>query len=472
MRFARRSALQAMGLGAAVGAGTLGMPALAGRAVHAACRPARGNPLLPGQGVCDPQVRVYGDTAYLYATHDASPASSDFAMYDWQIWSSQDLVDWKLAGTLMPAQTYFGRASSQCWATDAIHRDGLYYLYFSMGPRNIGVMVSDNPAGPWRDPLGKPLIAQGDVPTRSRDPGILQEADGTSYIVFGTFDFYIARLNPDMVSLAETPRLLKIEEPQGPYGRGRTDDKPFLHRRGESYYLSWGSYYAIGDSPYGPFRCKGPLLLPENVDAEFLDDSAGTRLDPLNRPHDWLNFDRHGSFFEFRGQWYFACNDQSQPGSSPFFRNSVISHVHYRANGEIYPLRLTRTGVGRYDAQRGIRACDWFEASGACVEDRDGRPGAVFRSGGHACYPKISALAAETTMVGIMSRPFERSGTLEIRRSGPDGALLGSVGAGDGGIAQGAFRVRLSSLRETDDLCLVLRGGEDASLALEKFVFV
>ncbi|MCJ2180240.1 family 43 glycosylhydrolase, partial [Novosphingobium album (ex Hu et al. 2023)] len=227
------------------------MPAMARSGLHTACDPVRGNPLLPGQGVCDPQVRVYGDTAYLYATHDARPASTGFTMHDWQIWSSKDLVDWQLSGTLRPEQTYFGKASTQCWATDAIHRNGLYYLYFSMGPKNIGVVVSEYPAGPWRDPLGKPLIAEGDVPTASRDPGILQEPDGTSYIVFGTFDFYIARLNPDMISLAEAPRRLQIDGIQGPYGAGKTDDKPFLHRRGRYYYLSWGSYYAIGESPYG-----------------------------------------------------------------------------------------------------------------------------------------------------------------------------------------------------------------------------
>ena len=90
-------------------------------------------------------------------------------------------------------------------------------------------VVSDAPAGPWRDPLGKALIAKGQVPTETRDPGILQEADGTSYIVFGTYDFYIARLSDDMISLAETPRRITIADPEGPYGLGKTDDKPFLH---------------------------------------------------------------------------------------------------------------------------------------------------------------------------------------------------------------------------------------------------
>ncbi|WP_324699389.1 family 43 glycosylhydrolase [Novosphingobium aerophilum] len=299
-------------------------------------------------GVCDPQIRVYNDVAWLYATHDAKPDNLTFTMNDWQIWRSTDLENWMLAGTLTPEQTYLRQPSTQCWATDAAARNGKFYLYFSMGPEDIGVVESYRPEGPWKDPLGKPLIAKGQVPTASRDPGILQEADGTSYMVFGTFDFYVVRLNEDMVSLAEEPRLVEITDKEGPFGPGKTDDKPFLHRRGDLYYLSWGTYYAVSSSPYGPFKCQGALLKPENVDETFRNDSAmrGPHAPPPQyRPKDWLNFDRHGSFFEWRGKWFFACNDQSQPGTSPLFRRSVLCEVNYLPDGRIAPLHLNRSGV-------------------------------------------------------------------------------------------------------------------------------
>lgn len=307
-----------------------------------------GNPLHLPMGVCDPQVRIYDDVVWLYATHDASPTSRIFTMNDWQIWRSKDLVSWSHEGTLRPEETYFGRPSSQCWATDAARRHDKYYLYFSMGPENIGVVVSDKPAGPWHDPLGKALIAKGQVATEARDPGIFQEADGTSYIVFGTFDYYIARLADDMISLAEPPKRIIIADPEGPYGPGKTDDKPFLHRRGEFYYLSWGTYYGMGTSPYGPFECKGALLKPENVEATFLNDGSmrGRYAPPPGfRPKNWLNFDRHGSFFKWRRRWFFVCNDQSQAGTTALYRQSVIFDVHYLPDGRIAPLKLTRDGV-------------------------------------------------------------------------------------------------------------------------------
>ncbi|MCJ2180241.1 hypothetical protein MTR64_16840, partial [Novosphingobium sp. 2580] len=250
-----------------------------------------------------------------------------------------------------------------------------------------------------------------------------------------------------------------------------TDDKPFLHRRGRYYYLSWGSYYAIGESPYGPFECKGPLFFAENADPEFLDDSAVVQLEAAYRPRDWLNFDRHGSFFEFRGQWYFACNDQSQPGSGPFFRNSVICHVHYRDNGEIMPLRLTRVGVGQDHARRGIAACDFFEADLARVEECGDALCVRFQAGGYACYPNTRCLAAAATAVAILPGEHGSSGTLEIRRARPDGPLLGSIALSDRGIAPDGYRTRLSSVRENEDLCLVLQGADGVEAAIEKIVF-
>jgi len=409
-------------------------PALAsGERIRAA-----GNPIIPGRGVCDPQVRVWDGEAWLYATHDADPAAKGFLMRDWQVWRSRDLVDWRHAGTLRPEQTYWGKPSDQCWATDAARKDGRYYLYFSRGPKEIGVVVADHPAGPWRDPIGKPLIAEGLVKTEARDPGILQDADGANYIVFGTLRYFIARLGEDMVSLAEPPRPLKVAKAIGPYAKGVTDDKPFLHRRGDLYYLSWGSYYAIGKSPYGPFETQGSILSAETTDPELQLVRPGVR-------YDLLNYDRHGSFFELNGQWYFACNDQATPGATEHYRNSAIAYVHYRADGTIAPLRLDTVGVGQYDARRGIDAADFFDARGGAVAHRGGDSFALDLSpGGFARYPKVRGVTSVLTVLG--------EGPLEIRRGNAHGRVLGR------GQGQGQGRIALAGARATEDLCLVNAG--------------
>jgi len=435
----RRTALTGIGL-AGLGLGSF-VPALA----HSERVRAAGNPIIPGRGACDPQVRVWDGEAWLYATHDADPAAKGFVMRDWQIWRSRDLVDWRHAGTLRPEQTYWGKPSDQCWATDAARKDGRYYLYFSRGPKEIGVVVADHPAGPWRDPIGKPLIAEGSVKTEARDPGILQDADGANYIAFGTFQYFIARLGEDMISLAEPPRPLKVEKAVGPYARGLTDDKPFLHRRGDLYYLSWGSYYAIGRSPYGPFETQGSILSEATTDPELRLVRPGARYDPLN-------YDRHGSFFELNGQWYFACNDQATPGSTEHYRNSAISYVHYRADGTIAPVRLDTVGVGQYDARRGIAAADFFDARGGAVAPRGGDAFVLELSpGGFARYPGVRGVTSALTVLA--------DGPLEIRRENARGALLG----------RGQGRVELVGTRATEDLCLVNTGS--APVRVDRLTF-
>jgi hypothetical protein len=48
--------------------------------------------------------------------------------------------------------------------------------------------------------------------------------DGSNYLIFGTFSYFIAKLNDDMVSLNETGRGVHINDLQ------HSDDKPFIHK--------------------------------------------------------------------------------------------------------------------------------------------------------------------------------------------------------------------------------------------------
>ena len=52
----------------------------------------------------------------------------------------------------------------------------------------------------------------------------LQDDDGSYYLIFGTFNYYIAKLGDDMMSFAEPFRPVVVNNPTGPYG-AKTDDK-------------------------------------------------------------------------------------------------------------------------------------------------------------------------------------------------------------------------------------------------------
>lgn len=396
--------------------------ALLAVAIVSAPAPAR-NPIIANQGVNDPHIHIFGETAYLYASHDKSPYSKSFVMEDWQVWKSKDLVHWELASTLLPAQTYIGPNFTSAWATDVAEKNGKYYWYFSQGAEQTGVVVGDTPAGPWRDPLGKPLLAADLTPTHEYDPGILSVGDDR-YIVFGVFDYYIAKLADDMTSLAEAPRKIDIVGARGPYSdvttgpfAGKnTDDKAFLHERGGKYYLSWGAFYAIGDTPYGPYTYAGTILEQ---------DSFAPGYDKPTWPHGFRQ-GRHGSFFTWHGQWYYAYCDISK-SANRYFRDSFISYVHYRDDGTIAPIRVDGVGVGEYDAAAGpIEAEDFFLTRGMTVREQRGA------SGGFAAlseevesvlrYPSIHGLAGTSALelAGESSAPV----TLSVRRVGATAPIV------------------------------------------------
>ena len=132
-----------------------------------------------GIGMSDPHARVFQNRVYLYTGHDESPKDKTWVMKKWQIFSTDDLVNWRFENYIHPKDNYMGDGSSDCWAGDAAEANGNYYFYFSDRKRGIGVMQSKSPSGPFKDALGKALVAP------MHDPTILRDKAQKSYIVYG-----------------------------------------------------------------------------------------------------------------------------------------------------------------------------------------------------------------------------------------------------------------------------------------------
>jgi arabinoxylan arabinofuranohydrolase len=407
----------------------------------------------PGQGAAGRQGGAGG------ARGGGGRGGFGFRMDDWWIWRTDDFIDWKQVSVLKPEQTYWGKPLSSCWAGDAIGHNGKYYYYVSVGPNEIGVVGGDTPAGPWKDPLGKPLVAAGSLPTAARDPGVLQEADGTSYLVFGTFDYYIARLGDDMISFAEMPRKIELDRKFGPLGEGRTDDKPYLHKRDGKYYLSWGCFYAMSDNVYGPYVYKGSVIDKEHTAEEF---------------QKGLVNDRHASFFEYHGQWYFLCNDQSYPGQNGTFRTSLLGYLHYRDNGEMAPVELNRLGVGQYDAAAPrIEAENFFRIQGGQVAQAgEGYEVRGLKEGSSLVYPNVANLRANSRL-SLTGASAAKGLKVEVRSGNPKGKLLGICTFPFTGDWK-QYRTVECQLRNPagkDDLCLVFKGAQGELMRLDSLHF-
>ena len=344
------------------------------------------NPFISHMGVADPHVHVFtsgggGARFWLYATSDFAANDTGFLNERWWVWESPDLVSWSLASVLLPNATAATRDEwKTCWATDGAQgADGQFYWYLSLGSQEIGVMRGASPAGPWEDVLRRPLISKEQgaaLGTQARDPALFVDSDGTPYLVFGTFNYFIARLEPNMTALAEPPRAVAfVGNVTSQNGVNVLDDKPFLHTRGGVYYFSFGAFYAMGSSPYGPFTQDpaSPTWVVEALIApEFR--TNGTPSGPCWCQATDLN-DRHGSFFSAGGQDFWSSNDRSHsddPYNTNAFRDPILTYVHYFSNGTIAPVVIDAMGVGEYDGTARIQAENYMAAAGAAKAHRSG----------------------------------------------------------------------------------------------------
>ncbi|MGQ1911507.1 family 43 glycosylhydrolase [Marinifilum sp. RC60d5] len=259
------------------------------------------NSIAPDRGLADPHVIIIGDTIYAMCGHDRDWNIVDFChMNRWELWASSNLTEWKHKLNILPTDTYIGDQDN-CWAGDLATKDGNYYWYFSNRNFNTGVMIAPTINGPWKDALGKPLLPKGLTPSNSYDPEVFEE-NGVHYIIFGAGQYYIARLGNDMISLADEPQKLLVQNDDGT--RKPTGDKPAIFKRGDWYYLFWGYKYSMSKNLKGPYTFKG----------DYIDGG-------------------HGSAFEWKGQWY---SIQENHETNAFYRGVQIRPLYFNKDSTVY----------------------------------------------------------------------------------------------------------------------------------------
>lgn len=232
-------------------------------------------PLFQTKYTADPSPLVVGDTLFLFTSHDASPEdipdlneknSAGFFMYDWLLWSTTDMVNWTEHGAVASLKDFEWRSRDNgAWAIQTIERDGKYYLYAPLHGHGIGVLTSDSPYGPFKDPIGAPLVWQKEH-WDDIDPTVFTDSDGQAYMYWGNPKTYYARLNKDMISLKDSIVCL-------PYHIEHYQEGPWFYKRNGHYYLSYATTccpealgYAMSDSPTGPWESKGYIMRPTQRD--------------------------------------------------------------------------------------------------------------------------------------------------------------------------------------------------------------
>ena len=232
-------------------------------------------PIVQTKYTADPSPLVIGDTLFLYTSHDSSPdeivdpnerSSAGFFMYDWLLWSTTDMANWTAHGAVASLKDFSWRTRDNgAWAIQTVYRNGKYYLYAPLHGHGIGVLVSDSPYGPFRDPLGKPLVWQQEH-WEDIDPTVMIDDDGQAYMYWGNPNTYYVLLNDDMISVKGD--IHKLDYRLDHYQEG-----PWFYKRDGHYYLAYATTccpealgYAMSDSPTGPWQSKGYIMRPTDRD--------------------------------------------------------------------------------------------------------------------------------------------------------------------------------------------------------------
>lgn len=255
-----------------------------------------GNPIVKTEWTADPAPLVYKDRLYLYTGHDewydgqdGASGGKEFNITEWMCYSTKDMKTWTSHGSVARPSLYewadtVTAGVGTAWASQVIEHKGKFYFYHAVrgvepwSGYAIGVSVADKPTGPFRDAIGKPLISDSMTDNGARgwwndiDPTVLVDDDGKAYICWGNGTCFMAKLNDDMVSLDPTPVASPLKSAGSPniwvVNVPRFTEGPWLHKRGEYYYLTYASAgfdhkeaidYAMSKSIMGPWEHKGQL---------------------------------------------------------------------------------------------------------------------------------------------------------------------------------------------------------------------
>ena len=294
-----------------------------------------GNPVIQGW-YADPEAKIFGKTYWIYPTYSAKYKDQVFM----DAFSSPDLVHWTKHSRVL--DTFAVKwAKKAMWAPAVAENGGKYYFFFGANDINdgtkevggIGVAVADKPEGPFKDYLGKPLIGKIYNGAQPIDQFVFKDTDGQYYIIYGGWGHCnIAKLKNDFTAVVPFAdgETYKSITPEG-YVEG-----PLMFKRDSKYYLMWSEggwtgpdyrvAYAMGDTPFGPFK-RIDVILKQDMN---IATGAG-----------------HNSVMQIPGtdEWYIVYHRRPLGETDGNHRVVCIDKMYFDADGYIKPVKITNEGV-------------------------------------------------------------------------------------------------------------------------------
>jgi beta-xylosidase len=293
---------------------------------------ANGNPIIKNKYSADPAALVHNAKFYLYAGHDVCPPKENrYVMNNWLVYSTSDMKTWTEHPTPLRV-TDFAWSSGDAWASQVIERKGKFYWYVSVSHgaihgKAIGVAVSDNPTGPFKDAKGSAIITNNLTTQQTKiswddiDPTVMIDSDNQAYLFWGNTQCYYVKLKENMIDTLG-PIVAVANLP-------RYTEAPWIHKYKDNYYLSYATEfpekiaYSMSKKITGPWEYKG-----------ILNEVAGN------------SNTNHQAIVEFKGKWYFVYHNGSINNDGGSFRRSVcIDRLYYNKDGSIKRIQMTTEGV-------------------------------------------------------------------------------------------------------------------------------
>ena len=295
-------------------------------------------------GAHDPVMIKQNDTYYLFMPGNGV-----------SVYSSKDMKEWTPEPpVLSPAPQWaldeVPGYRGHTWAPDVSFHDGKYYVFYScssFGKNSSAIGVATNvtldskdPRFKWED-QGKVVES---VPGRDHwnaiDPNLIMDAEGTPWLIFGSFwgGIKSVRLDASLTRIAQPQQWATLARRPRTATLGETDpgdgaiEAPFMIAHDGWFYLfvSWDYCCRGANSDY-----KVAVGRSRNVTGPFLDkdgknmfDGGGTIF--LQGNDKWAGVG-HSAHYTFDGKDYVICHgyDKTQNGRSLL----IIREVKWDAEG-------------------------------------------------------------------------------------------------------------------------------------------
>ena len=219
-------------------------------------------------------------------------------------------------------------------------RDRYKYFYYFTAAQKIGVAVSDNPTGPFKD-SGKALVAarpEGVKGGQEIDPDVFTDPKtGKSYLYWGNNYMAVAELNDDMISFKGSTKLITVDKTfrEGTY---------IIYRKG-TYYFMWSEddtrspnykvRYGTSKSPLGPIEIPENNIVIQGI------------------PDQGIYATGHNSVLQIpnKDEWYITYHRFSYPTgikmgeAGGYHREVCIDKLEFNPDGTIKQVIPTHEGI-------------------------------------------------------------------------------------------------------------------------------